>query len=229
MIQLNLLPDIKAEYVKAQQTKHLVSVIAVAVVAVSLIFVGLLSSIAFGAQKIQLTNTQESINEGVARLQDIKDLDKILTIQNQLVNLTEIHDKKPVASRLFEYLQQTTPPEIKLSSYSIDYSQGTIDVDGRADNFSSINRYVDVLKFTEYYDETNSEQAASRAFSEVVLASFSASATEASFSIDLKFESVLFESQATALKLRVPETTTTRSQTQIPTEIFVEEALDDEL
>ena len=122
MIQINLLPDIKAEYVSAQRTKRLMVGIAVIVSVASLALVALLSAMAFGAQQLQLNNVQKKIDTAETKLNEINDLDKILTIQNQLIELTPLHDGKPVVSRLFGYLQQTTPLDITIENFSIDYA-----------------------------------------------------------------------------------------------------------
>ncbi|MEZ6330533.1 MAG: hypothetical protein R3B12_00730 [Candidatus Saccharimonadales bacterium] len=86
MIQINLLPSIKAEYVKAQRTKRTVITISIIAVAVSLGVVGLLSSVAYGTQQLQLNNLKNDIAKSEQNIKDVKDLDKILTIQNQLLH-----------------------------------------------------------------------------------------------------------------------------------------------
>lgn len=86
MIQINLLPSIKAEYVKAQRTKRTVITISIIAVAVSLGVVGLLASVAYGTQQLQLNNLKNDIAKSEQNIKDVKDLDKILTIQNQLLH-----------------------------------------------------------------------------------------------------------------------------------------------
>ena len=220
MIQINLLPDIKAAYVNAQRTKRLVIGISVITIVGTVTFVGLLAGIAFGAQKIQLNSAQEAISQNVSKLDETQDLDKILTIQNQLLELTPLHDSKPVVSRLFGYLQQTTPMDVQMDSYTIDFKENKITISGNANSLESINRYVDTLKFTEYSTAVDGSDPA-RAFSNVVLSSFSATGGRSTYGIDLTYDEALFNSSNTSVVLKVPTLTTTRSQTQLPTALFV--------
>ncbi len=215
MIQINLLPSIKAEYVKAQRTKRTVISISVIAIAVSLGIVGILASIAYGAQNLQLSNLQKDIEKSEQNIKAVPDLDKILTIQNQLVALTPLHDAKPVMSRLFTYLQQTTPDSVTLEKYSIKNDELTWTVDGEASSIELINKYVDTLKFTEIAT-TQEGQEPTRAFSEVVLSTFSKSQEGYTFSITFKFNDQLFSSANPDIKLLIPTIVTTRSQTQLP-------------
>lgn len=215
MIQINLLPSIKAEYVKAQRTKRTVITVSIIAIGVSLGIVGILASIAFGAQQLQLSNLQKDIEKSEQNIKSVPDLDKILTIQNQLVALTPLHDAKPVMSRLFTYLQQTTPDSVKLEKYTVDNADYTIKLEGEAPALELVNKYVDTLKFTEVaQNEENAQKV--NAFSEVVLNNFSKSEQGYTFSISLKYNDQLFSSANPDIKIVVPNIVTTRSQTQLP-------------
>lgn len=219
MIQINLLPDIKAEYVKTQRTKRMVITISVIVVAVSVGIVGFLAAYAYGAQSWQLSHAQDVTKSYEKQIKDVADLDKILTIQNQLVALTPLHEAKPVMTRLFTYLQQTTPKDVTLSKYSVDNTEMLWSVEGKAASLELVNKYVDTLKFTEI-----DEQGGPKAFSDVVLSSFSKDGQGSgyAYSIKFKFNDKLFSSSNPDIKLFVPQIVTTRSQTQLPTsDVFV--------
>ncbi len=215
MIQINLLPSIKAEYVKAQRTKRTVISVSIIAIAVSLGIVGILSSIAFGAQQIQLNSLEDKTTKNEAKIKEVKDLDRILTIQNQLVALTPLHDAKPVMSRLFTYMQQTTPDSVTLEKYAIKNDELTWTVDGEAPSIELVNKYVDTLKFTEIAT-TQEGQEPIKAFNEVVLSTFAKSQEGYTFSIAFKFNDQLFSSANSDIKLLIPAIVTTRSQTQLP-------------
>lgn len=215
MIQINLLPSIKAEYVKAQRTKRTVITVSIIAIGVSLGIVGILASIAYGAQNLQLSNLQKDIEKSEQNIKAVPDLDRILTIQNQLVALTPLHDAKPVMSRLFTYLQQTTPDSVTLEKYSIKNDELTWMVDGEAPSIELINKYVDTLKFTEIATAQEGQEP-TKAFSEVVLSTFSKSQEGYTFSITFKFNDQLFSSANPDIKLLIPTIVTTRSQTQLP-------------
>ena len=220
MIQLNLLPTIKAEYVKAERTKRTVIVLSVIISITTLGIVGLLASVAYGAQAVQLNSLNNDIQKSSSELNNVQDLDKVLTIQNQLNALTPLHDAKPVMSRLFTYIQQTTPESVSIDTLKVSNADLTWNIEGKAPTFELINKYVDTLKFTEIAQaDPNAEKV--YAFKEVVLSDFTKNASGDpgyTYTITLKFNDQLFSSAATDVKLVVPAITTTRSQTQLPSD-----------
>ena len=213
MIQINLIPSIKAEYVKAQRTKRMVVTISVIAIAVAVGVVGLLAAYAYGAQSLQLNNAQDVTKKLEKQIKDVDDLDKILTIQNQLTALTPLHESKPVMTRLFTYLQQTTPKDVTLSKYAVSNTESTWSVEGKAPSIEAVNKYVDTIKFTEIEGQNGA-----RAFSDVVLTSFAkdGAAGGYTFAVNYKFNSELFASANPNIKLFVPPIVTTRSQTELP-------------
>jgi len=215
MIQINLLPEVKAEYVKAQRTKHMVLVISLIVIISCVVVLGILIFTAFGAQKLQLNNTKENIDNNLKTVQSYKDLDKILTIQNQLKALTPLHVAKPVVSRIFTYLQQITPSDVRIDTFTVNFLDNTIKLDGNADSVIAVNRFVDTLKFTTIAPVPEGQEP-KNAFSSVILQSFSTTEGEVTYSITLKVDPELFNSENKDIKLVVPVTVTTRSQTQLP-------------
>jgi len=221
MIQQNLLPSIKAEYVKAQKNKRTIVVIST-VVSVSMVtVVALLSFVAFGTQKVQLSNKQNDINTVSASIKDIKDLDKILTIQNQLAQLPQMHESKPIMSRLFTFIQQITPQSVNLDTIEVNNTDSTFSLEGKAPDFGLVNKFVDTIKFTEIAQPT-ADAPKLLAFSEVRLQEFSKSDSGYTFTIVYKFNPEIFtgigegKDKAEGVALVVPSITTTRSQVELP-------------
>lgn len=222
MIQVNLLPDVKIKYAKAERTKHLVLVSAVIISAVAIGVVVIMAGVVYGAQKLRLNSLQSSINKNSTRLQQTDGLSKILTIQNQLNSLTALHSQKPVTSRLFTFLPQITPNEVQISNFTIDFDVSTITVTGTANSLESVNKFADTLKFTKYTTDQNQNQT--NAFSQVVLTSFSQADQNASYSITMNFDSAIFSSDNKTVTLVVPKMTTTRSETEQPPSLFKSQA-----
>lgn len=218
MIQLNLLPDVKTKYIKAERSKRTVILVAVIISGVSIGIVLLLASVAYGAQKIQLNSLDSDIKANSATLKKIDNLDKILTIQNQLGALTALHEGKPVVTRLFTFLPQITPVDVKIADYKIDFVDNTMTFTGSAKDLGTVNKFVDTLKFTKYTVDDQTDQK--NAFSAVVLSSFARSDKEASYTINLKFDPVLFSSKYKTVTLIVPQITSTRSTTESPGALF---------
>lgn len=219
MVQFNLLPDVKLAYVKARRSKQMIVIIAGLIAAGSLFVLVLLCLVVFGIQKKHLSDVNKDIATYTKQLKDTKDLDKILTIQNQLNSLPALHAQKPVTSRLFGYLGQITPAQVSLNSVNVDFAAHTMQLSGTADNIVTINTFVDTLKFTTYTTATNSKSV--NAFSSVVLSSFSiGSGTSSSYAVNLNFEPAIFDSASEAT-LTVPAgKITTRSETSKPSDLF---------
>jgi len=217
MIQFNLLPDIKVEFIKAKKAKRTVIAVSVIAVAVSLtLLVIMVSATLF--QKHHISDLDKSIKSYETDLQNTKDLSKILTIQNQLNTLPTLYAQRPVASRLFGYIEATTPSQISMTRVDLDFTTSKISVQGTADSLESVNKYVDTLKFTTY-TMTSDDKTTPNAFPSVVLSTFNRDSRIASFTVDMSFDPVIFDSGKT-VKLKVPSTITTRSETELPGGVF---------
>ncbi len=218
MIQFNLLPDIKMEYIRAKRARRNVTLIAFIVCSVSIgIFVLFFVSVNV-VQKRHLANLSQDIVDSEQDLKSFGDLDKILTIQNQLNSLTDLHDSKPVVTRFYNYLPQLVPAEtpeqnLTLSEASLNFEESTIYFKGAANSLKTINKFIDTLKFTTFSSE-GSEQV--NAFSNVVL-EFSTENGENTFEIKLAFDPLIFDSRE-KISLKVPKIITTRSETEKPNE-----------
>jgi Tfp pilus assembly protein PilN len=213
MIQFNLLPDVKLAYIRAKRRKRIVTVISSSVIASCLTVLVLLFAFVNIAQKQHLSDLSKDINSQVKELQDTQNLDSILTVQNQLMVLDGLHDKKPLASRLFNYLTQVTPAEINITKLDVDFQQSTMKVTGSSKSLNDVNKFADTLKFTNFTIGT--DETKQRAFSNVVLSSFGRTDTAANFAIDFVFDPAIFDN-AKDVKLVVPDTITTRSETEKP-------------
>jgi len=227
MIQLNLLPDVKLEYLKAHRSRRLVFTVSIIVGTVAIALLAVLLSVD-GLQKKHLSDLNRDISSESAKLQNEPQIGKILTVQNQLESLTALHAAKPAASQLFVYLNEVTPAQVNISSLSIDFTKQTITMTGTADALSSINKYVDTLKYTTY-TVTGGSTTASPAFSNVVLSAFNLNNTSTSASPDasqaadytltLSYDKNIFDITKT-VSLSVPNLVTTRSQQGQPGDLF---------
>lgn len=213
MIQFNLLPDVKLEYVKAQRTKHAVVSGAVIATGVAVVIFLLLFVAVHVVQKKIMSDQTADIKRYHQELKETADLDKILTIQNQLLSLTDLHAAKPAAVRTFGMLQQMTPANVSLASISTDFEEETISISGSAPSLDVVNVMVDTLKYTTYEDaDVNGEKA----FSEVVMAQFNRGSDGAKFTITAKYDTNIFDS-ARRVQFKVPPQVTTRSVIDQPT------------
>ena len=203
MIQFNLLPNIKLEYVKARRTKYLVTFISIVVGGVAILVFAVSLFVVDVAQKKSLSDLNTDIGKYSKQLRGTKDLSEILTVQNQLNTLTALHDGKPAASRLFDYITQLTPAQASLNKLTVDFTGNTMSIGGTAPSLDTVSLYTDTLKATHYTTDKNTNQTA--AFSNVVLTNFARDDKGATFTITLSFDPVIFQGTS-AVTLIVPST-----------------------
>lgn len=217
MIQFNLLPDVKVEYIKAQRIKRMVMSISLLASGVALgIFLILFLTVAVWQRKT-INDLSGDIKTQSSKLQSTPSLAKILTIQSQLGSLDQLHGQKPAAERAFDFLSQVTPSDASISDYDVDFVGGQMTLSGNASNLDTINTFTDGLKFTKYTVDGSKDKK--DAFSEVVLTTFSRAASAATYTITLKFDPIIFDNTQ-KVSLIVPNMVTTRSIIEQPTELF---------
>lgn len=230
MIQFNLLPDVKLEYIKARRTKRTVMMTSILVSAASLAIFVLLFTVVNVVQKEHLSNLDKDITKSKNELKDRPELAKILTIQNQLNSLPGMHKQKPVASRTLGYIQQLTPQNASISLLTVNYTDQTIKIEGSADSLATVNTFADTIKFTKYTTKTTDTASQvsdpKLAFSEVVLANFAVvndnnkdKNKAITYSITLKYDQPIFSSD-NEVTLQVAKQITTRSETEKPSAVF---------
>lgn len=205
MIQFNLLPDVKLQYIKARRTQHMMTLISLAVIAVSLVVFVLMFTTVNIVQKKSLSDLKDDIQTSSKKLKDTKDLNQILTIQNQLNTLGGLHNDKVVASRLFTFLSQVTPEKASLNKLNVDFTANTLTVSGKAPSLDVVNTLTDTLKATTYLTSKAKESdTPAKAFSSVVLSSFGRDSTGAIYTVTLNFDPIIFDN-ADDVTLTVPE------------------------
>ena len=230
MIQLNLLPDVKLEYIRAKRVKRAVVFLSTVVSGAALTLLVFMLLIVLVFQKHHIANLTNDIKSSTKKLQQVDNLDKILTVQSQLSSLTCtaqdlkenkkpcLHDKKPVTSRVFTFVEQITPTKVTIANLKLDFALQSLTIEGSADSLSTVNKYVDTIKFTGYQVGDDAEQK--RPFSSIVLSSFGRDDKGASYVIALKFDPAIFDANK-AVKLVVPPNKiTTRSEVDKPDALF---------
>lgn len=219
MIQFNLLPDVKIAYIKAQRQKQLVvSISVIASIAAITIFL-LLFMFVNVAQKKNMNDLSKDIKTQSNDLMKTKDLNKILTVQNQIGALDGLHGDKVVAQRLFGYLEQVTPKDVSISQLDVDFEASTISISGTSASLAAINTYADSLKFTKF--TTKNDETEKAAFNDVVLAKLTRTDGKNDYTLTAVFDPLIF-AQGEEVELKVPQMVTTRSSTERPGALFEE-------
>ncbi|MCA9330144.1 hypothetical protein KDA11_05830, partial [Candidatus Saccharibacteria bacterium] len=127
MIELNLLPDVKQEFVRSQRLSRKITII---MIITSIAAIGVVIFFAFTVYVVQAATNgllDGSIKDRAEKLQKTDNLARNLTIQNQLKTLPELHDQKQIYSRLFTYLPILNPAQpntVKISKLDINSEEG---------------------------------------------------------------------------------------------------------
>lgn len=234
MIQLNLLPDLKKEFLKAQKTKSLVISVSILVTVVTLGLSALLFVYVTFLQQVQINLATDDIKAKETQLKGIADINKYLTVQSQLASLPTLHSTKGAYSRLFDYLgviNPGAPNNVNLSNMQITAEGQAIALTGTTASFETLNIFVDTLKNAEvtFTPEGQPEKQTRKMFDQVLVQSSGfarvGSQNMVSFSIKTIYNASAFDVLSTGVTASVPNITTTQSVTQSPNaQIFNSEA-----
>ena len=229
MIQLNLLPDLKKEFIKAQKAKAFVTSLSILVTLGALSLSGLLFVYVTFVQRYQIESATATIGQQLQQLKDITDIDKYLTIQNQLTSLPALHDNKGEYSRLFTFLgvlNPNAPNSVSLSTAQLITADQTLLLTGTTATFETLNIFVDTLKNAEitYLPVGQNEAATERMFSQVLIQASGLVRSKnhglISFTVKATYGNALFAVTNTQMEAKVPNITTTPSVTQSPHPVF---------
>ncbi len=111
MIEINLVPDVKQELLRAQKQRNIVISVAIILAIAAGAIVIIAAAYVYGAQKLMMDTANKTIDEQYATLNKVEDLDKMLTIQNQLKQISKLNASKNAGSRLYGMLNVIIPAE----------------------------------------------------------------------------------------------------------------------
>jgi len=192
MIEINLVPDVKQEFIRAQKVRSQVITGAILVGIASVSIVAILAFYIFAVQTARNFIADQNIESSSKKLMEVEDLSKTLTIQNQLTKISSLNSSKKVDSRIFDLLSAIIPPapnDAQISDLTIDSSTSTITINGQTQNsYAALEVFKKTIagakvKFTGGEDSTSGSQ-------EVTLAS-SISTSNTSYGEDSSGKKVL--------------------------------------
>ncbi len=137
MIEVNLIPDVKLELLKARKVRTNVISLSILTTIVTGGAVALLAFYVFVVQTVASALADTAIKTESSKLKAVDDLAQTLTIQNQMSNISQLHDKKMVSSRIFDILSTIVPEgknTVAISSVKLDTEEGTITLEAEASN-----------------------------------------------------------------------------------------------
>lgn len=174
MIQLNLLPDVKKEFIRAQRTRNSVIAGSVIAIAASLGLIVLFAMYVYIGQPIIAKQLTDDIERKGKELQGVQNIDKYLTIQHQLESLGPLHDDKKIYSRMMDFmpaLNPAAPHSVQLNTLEVNDLDGTVIFKGISPSAQSFNIFNDTLINAElaYQDSSGAIVEGERLFSSVVV------------------------------------------------------------
>lgn len=123
--EINLVPDIKDEFIKALKFRNLVFFLCIIVASVSMVVILVFLSIAGGQQGF-INAKQNTIGLLEEKITSYDDLSDFLTIRDQLTNIGAITENKVLMSRVFNVLSALIPT----GADTINISELAVAMDG---------------------------------------------------------------------------------------------------
>lgn len=236
MIRINLLPDIKRDFLKARRDQARVVGISILAILIAGGVTVLLALWVYAVQNIHINLLTQNITDTNNEVRKIKDIDKYVTVQNQLSNLLSLHDDKNDFSRLLDILptlNPRTPNNVRLSSLNIDDALGTISLEGQTGSFSGLITFRDIMEnaAVEYrVGLVDSEPIKGKLFSEVAIVEQGMGKTQdgsvvVGFKISAKYDKAAFKSNSRDVSVSVPKLDTTPSKQDTP-DIFTADTIE---
>lgn len=224
MIQLNLLPDIKKEYINAQKSRALVMSSSILVTIGAIGLAVLMFIYVTFVQQLQITLASNDIKSKDQQLDSIQDLSKYLTVQNQLNALPELHANKGIYSRLMSFLpvlNPSAPNNVTLTKLQMVVADKQVNFTGNTASFESLNVFVDTLRNAEVaYKDASGQQQTSKMFDSVLAQSSNidrtGGKTTVSFTVLATYVEPAFDARNTEVVATVPNIKTSQSVTESP-------------
>lgn len=177
MISINLLPDVKKDLLRVRRERNLVVTVSIIAVGVS-VGILLVLGATLGGMTVAKMATESSIESNEKKIDDaIKNdqLNRYLTIQNQLSQIDGLKGGQQIYSRLMDYLVALNPAapnnatlqNVILSSSGAGSSSSssstdgiTVTLEGSTADFASLNVYKNTLINAQIsYEEESDDDA----------------------------------------------------------------------
>ena len=134
--EINLVPDVKEEMIKALKLRNLILFICIAV-SIASVVITLIFGLIMGGQKLARDSKKQAIEDLSSKLNSYNELNQTLTIKNQVENIDTLSGDKRIFTRTFNLLSAIIPTgadTIRISELNINLSedQPTLTLDAQA-------------------------------------------------------------------------------------------------
>lgn len=237
MIEINLVPDVKQELIHAQRVR--LSVITISIIAgIAAIAIVIVLALLLGVQGARGFILDRSIDTNSKKLSNVSDINKTLTIQNQLDKISSIHESSHVDSRIFNVLTSLAKSggsgdtAIQYTNVVVDTDGGTVTVQAQTPTFNGLDAFKKTLAATnfQYTSAGSSDKQTTPLASNISLTSQSQALDASgkhvvSFILDFTYAPELLSPQSKNAQVILPTSTNaTDSYEGIPASLFTEKA-----
>lgn len=236
MIELNLVPDVKQELIRAQRGRSMIISTAILAGLIALGIIALLSIYVFAVQSIRSAIADEMIKNENKNLTSVQDLSKVLTIQNQLTMVTDLRDQTKVTSRVFDVLRAVLPPapnNVVISYLTFDSVNSRLVLEGQAARDFSVleifKKTIDgaVVEFKSGDEDGQIKLASDISTSDVSYGEDSSGARVVRFTIGFVYPQELFSPTVSNVVVKLTNAgNVTDSYLGVPRSIFADRADD---
>ena len=236
MIEINLVPDVKQELLRAQRVRNMVISLSVVVSVAAIAIVALLVVWIFLVQGVRGYALDKTIDDRSKELAAVEDIEDTLTIQNQLDKLQKMHEEKKIDSRVFDLLQTINPPapnDVRVTNLKVDAKEKTVTVEAQATNgFAALEVFKKTLsattvKFTENGKEKTLDLASEINDTERSFGEDTNGTKVLRFTLSFEYPKQLFSNKVESVTIQAPsKTNVTDSYLGVPQSLFVQKADD---
>ena len=150
MIQLNLVPDVKMEFIKARRTYRVVLFSSIIVSIIALTGLTIYYVTVDVIQRHTLNSNISKIQDESTKISSSPNLNKIVTVQKSLESLPGLYAASPRASNLLPYLVDMASTGVSIASVDMDYKTGALTMAVETDNLIDGNIFYNQLKYATY-------------------------------------------------------------------------------
>lgn len=236
MIEVNLIPDVKQELIRAERVRSVVISGSILVGLISIGIVIVLAGYVFGVQTVRSAIDDDAIKNGTNQLSSVEDLSKVLTIQNQLTKIDQLNDQKKIDSRVFDMLAALIPPapnDVKVSNLFIEAADDTITIEGQTPTYDSLETFkktIDgaVVRYTADGEQVDVKLAGSISTSDVSFGEDATGTKVLRFTLSFVYPEELFSPTVPGIVIKLTnQGNVTDSYLGIPKSIFAAPAVDE--
>lgn len=228
MIQLNLLPDVKKEFLHAQSARRKTIALSIMISIIALALTAVFSIYVYAVQNVIIYAQTQDIKAKSSQLNSVKDLGKYLTIQNQLAQLSNLHASKNNFSRLLDFLpilNPAPPKNITLTNLEVNTPDTTVTFKGRVNDYGTLTTFNDTLVNSVFsYQKNGTDSKDNKLFKDVKITSASYDKNDktsgVNFTIIATYDVAAFAQENLAVTVTVPNKETTNSVVGSPQAIF---------